>query len=87
MITDISQLDPNGTYTYAGYLKWQFEEWVELLSGRYSVFNKPGRSTRHHQIIKALGLQILKKTHTFRLRNLVNAFTCSFKQSIYQYSL
>lgn len=31
MITDISQLDPNGTYTYADYLKWPFDESVELI--------------------------------------------------------
>ena len=34
MITDISQLDPNGTYTYADYLKWRFEQSVELIRGR-----------------------------------------------------
>ena len=34
MITDISQLDPKGTYTYADYLKWQFDEQVELVKGK-----------------------------------------------------
>lgn len=34
MITDISQLDPNGTYTYADYLRWQFDESVELIKGK-----------------------------------------------------
>ncbi|MFD2570669.1 Uma2 family endonuclease [Spirosoma soli] len=34
MITDISQLDPKGTYTYADYLKWQFDESVELIKGK-----------------------------------------------------
>ncbi len=34
MITDISQLDPNGTYTYADYVKWQFDEHVELVRGK-----------------------------------------------------
>mgnify|MGYP002777700094 CR=1 FL=1 len=34
MITDISQLDPKGTYSYADYLKWQFKESVELIKGR-----------------------------------------------------
>lgn len=34
MITDISQLDPKGTYTYADYLKWQFDESVELIRGK-----------------------------------------------------
>jgi Uma2 family endonuclease len=33
-ITDISQLDPNGVYTYADYLTWQFEQAVELIKGK-----------------------------------------------------
>lgn len=61
MITDISQLDPNGTYTYADYLKWQFEEWIELLSGQYRVFNTPGKSPLHQRIKQAIGLQVCEK--------------------------
>lgn len=34
MITDIHSLDPNGTYTYADYLKWRFDEQVELIKGK-----------------------------------------------------
>ena len=33
-ITNINQLDLNGTYTYANYLLWNFEERVELFNGR-----------------------------------------------------
>ena len=33
-ITDLAQLDLNGTYSYADYLKWQFDERVELLRGK-----------------------------------------------------
>jgi Uma2 family endonuclease len=33
-ITSITQLDPNGTYSYADYLTWQFEDLVELLRGK-----------------------------------------------------
>ena len=29
IITDINQLDLNGSYTYADYLKWKFKERVE----------------------------------------------------------
>jgi Uma2 family endonuclease len=48
MITDISQLDPNGTYTYADYLKWQFEESVELIKGKlYRMSSAPKRA---HQL-------------------------------------
>jgi Uma2 family endonuclease len=32
-ITDISQLDFSKQYTYADYLKWRFEERVELIKG------------------------------------------------------
>ena len=28
IITDINQLDPNGSYTYADYLQWKFNERV-----------------------------------------------------------
>ena len=34
MITQPSQLDPNGNYTYADYLTWQFDETVELFKGK-----------------------------------------------------
>ena len=39
MITDISQLGPNGTYTYADYLKWQLDKSVELVleDGEYAL--------------------------------------------------
>jgi Uma2 family endonuclease len=34
MITNISDLDLNGTYSYADYLQWQFEETIELIKGK-----------------------------------------------------
>lgn len=34
VITNINQLDVNGTYTYADYLLWRFKEQVELLRGK-----------------------------------------------------
>ncbi|GAB3940253.1 Uma2 family endonuclease [Spirosoma harenae] len=48
MITDISLLDPKGTYTYADYLKWQFDESVELIQGKlYRMSPTPRRA---HQL-------------------------------------
>ncbi|QKZ14437.1 Uma2 family endonuclease [Spirosoma sp. KUDC1026] len=47
MITDISQLDPKGTYTYADYLKWQFDESVELIRGK--LFRMSPAPKRAHQ--------------------------------------
>ncbi len=48
-ITDIADLDPAGTYTYADYLKWRFEEYVELFRGK--VMRKNPESVRIHQLV------------------------------------
>jgi Uma2 family endonuclease len=48
MITSLAQLDPNGSYTYADYLLWKFEERVELLRGR--IRQMAGPSTKHQRI-------------------------------------
>jgi Uma2 family endonuclease len=50
MIQSLSQLDPNGTYTYADYLLWQFEERVELLRGHLRQMAAPSRK---HQTISS----------------------------------
>lgn len=49
MITDISQLDPNGTYSYADYLLWRFEQSVELIRGKVYAISPAPRSV--HQRI------------------------------------
>lgn len=57
MITDISQLDPNGTYTYADYLKWQFDESVELIKGKlYRMSPAPKRA--HQSAVSQLLIDI-----------------------------
>jgi Uma2 family endonuclease len=43
MITSLEQLDPDGTYTYADYLLWRFEERVELLRGKIRQMAAPSR--------------------------------------------
>jgi Uma2 family endonuclease len=52
MITSISQLDPQATYTYADYLAWKFEERVELLRGRIAQMAAPSRV--HQRITRNL---------------------------------
>ncbi len=48
-ITDINDLDLDGTYTYADYLTWRFEQSVELIKGK--VFKmSPAPSSRHQDI-------------------------------------
>ena len=56
-ITSISQLDPNGTYTYADYLTWQFTELVELLRGK--IMRRMSAPTdRHQALVGSLFLEI-----------------------------
>jgi len=64
-ITDISQLDLNGFYTYADYLLWQFEERVELIRGKLFRMS-PAPNRRHQTMLGELHLQIapfFKKQH------------------------
>lgn len=49
VITDLSQLDPNGIYTYADYLTWKFEQTVELIKGRIAAMAAPSR--RHQDML------------------------------------
>jgi Uma2 family endonuclease len=49
IITDISQLDLNGIYTYADYLRWQLEERIELIKGKIFKMS-PAPSARHQSI-------------------------------------
>lgn len=48
VITSLDQLDPNGTYTYADYLLWQFSERVELLRGKVRQMAAP--SVKHQRV-------------------------------------
>lgn len=44
-----NDLDPNGIYTYADYLKWTFDERIELIKGK--IFNMSPAPARRHQKI------------------------------------
>ena len=43
MITSLETLDLNQTYSYADYLTWQFEQWVELFKGKIMPMAAPSR--------------------------------------------
>ena len=49
-ITNINQLDPNGVYSYADYMKWRFDEYVELFRGRVMRMS-PAPLRRHQDIV------------------------------------
>ena len=57
IITDISQLDPNGSYTYADYLTWRFTEYVELVKGRF-LRKMAAPSSLHQQAVSRLNTEI-----------------------------
>ena len=52
--TDLSQLDLNGTYTYADYLSWQFDDAIELIKGKIMAMS-PAPSSEHQGIVTNLG--------------------------------
>ncbi len=49
VITDLAQLDPDDTYSYADYLTWRFKERVELFRGKIMKMS-PVPSIRHQEI-------------------------------------
>mgnify|MGYP001475237781 FL=1 len=46
-IDDISVLEPEATYSYSDYLRWSFEERVELIKGK--LFRMSPAPRRSHQ--------------------------------------
>lgn len=48
-INDLSALEPNAIYTYQDYLRWRFEERVELIKGK--LFKMSPAPNRMHQEI------------------------------------
>ena len=59
IITNIKQLDLNGSYSYADYLLWQFTERVELIKGKIFKMN-PAPSSSHQDILMNLTLMFSK---------------------------
>jgi uncharacterized lipoprotein YddW (UPF0748 family) len=48
-LSDIRLLDFSKTYFYADYLKWEFQDRLELIKGK--IFRmSPTHTTRHQQI-------------------------------------
>ena len=56
-ITQFSQLDLSKTYTYADYLTWKFDEFVELIKGKV-VRPMAGAGRRHQTVSRRLEFQI-----------------------------
>lgn len=60
VITNINELNPDGTYSYADYLLWQFKERVELIKGK--IFKMGAVSnTKHQKVSLKLTIHLDKK--------------------------
>ncbi|WP_201983033.1 Uma2 family endonuclease [Hymenobacter rubidus] len=60
LITDLSQLDPTKTYTYADYLTWRSGEFVELIKGK--LIRPVAGPSRMHQVYSG---NIFSSLHTY----------------------
>ncbi|TPQ26695.1 Uma2 family endonuclease [Methylomonas sp. HW2-6] len=56
-ITQLSQLDLNGTYSYADYLTWRLEESVELIKGKVMAMS-PAPSRKHQSVSLNLSVSL-----------------------------
>ncbi len=56
-ITDLSQLDLNGSYSYADYLNWKFTDVVELIKGKLTR-KMAAPSSAHQQAATNLTVEI-----------------------------
>jgi Uma2 family endonuclease len=55
-MNNINELDLNGTYTYADYLKWRFDESVELIKGK--IFRmSPAPNMKHQRVSMKLSVE------------------------------
>ena len=52
MITSLDQLDFDKTYSYADYLTWKFDEFVELIKGKIFPMSAPSR--QHQEVVTKL---------------------------------
>lgn len=56
-ITELSQLDMDGTYTYADYLTWQFDDALELIKGKIMLMS-PAPNVNYQRISMRLSYML-----------------------------
>jgi Uma2 family endonuclease len=72
-ITSFDQLDSNATYSYADYLKWHFDERIELIKGK--IFRmSPAPATRHQLYVG----EIYRRLSNHLYRNSCKVFIAPF---------
>jgi Uma2 family endonuclease len=73
MLTDISLLDTNKTYTYANYLTWRFQERIELIKGK--LFKMAPAPARKHQ---QSSLELTRQISNFLFKKECKIYTAPF---------
>ncbi|MDP4263609.1 MAG: Uma2 family endonuclease [Bacteroidota bacterium] len=53
----VEEPDPSLIYTYADYLRWNFEERLELFRGK--IFKLSAPNTKHQEVVRNLGAEIV----------------------------
>ena len=72
-IISYSQLNPEGSYTYWDYLKWQFTDRVELIRGKIFKMS-PGPNVSHQRVSANISAVLFP----FFLGNICEAFSAPF---------
>jgi Uma2 family endonuclease len=78
MTTQLSQLNLDGTYSYADYLTWRFDEAVELIKGKIQLMC-PAPTVKHQRISRDLGYLI----NTFLCNKNCELFVAPFDVKLY----
>ena len=73
MITDISLLDTNKTYTYANYITWQFKERIELIKGK--LFKMSPAPARRHQ---GISVELSTQFHNYLKKKGCKSYSAPF---------
>jgi Uma2 family endonuclease len=79
IITSLSQLDLDGTYSYADYLKWRLKESVELIRGKIFKMS-PAPSVKHQEISRQLCKELF---NYFDIKNPCQVFSAPFDVRLY----
>ncbi len=77
-ITELSQLDMNGVYSYADYLTWRLEESVELIKGKIMAMS-PAPSRKH----QAVSLNLSVSLGSYFKHKLCNVYVAPFDVKLY----
>ena len=77
-ITELSQLDMNGTYSYADFLTWRLEESVELIKGKIMA-TSPAPNVKHQRV----ALKLLRPVDNYFLHQSCEVFIAPFDVKLF----